>query len=81
MRLFRMVLGDRERATNRRGKAFMWQSLVAAAAAMILVGLVGCGGEAAPATFPARNGLIAFHAASLSVDGAEAKSALAHPDH
>ena len=45
-----MVLGDRDPAIDRRGKAFMWQSLVAASAAMIVVGLLafaaaGCGSD------------------------------------
>lgn len=59
MRLFRMVHGNRVGAINRKGKAAIWGALVAAVAAIAVVGILAIGGPA-QATFHARNGRIAF---------------------
>jgi Tol biopolymer transport system component len=60
MRQFRMTHGDRDATSNRKRKVAMGGSLLAAVAAMTTVGVLAIGGPTTRATFPARNGPIAF---------------------
>jgi Tol biopolymer transport system component len=63
-----MVLGDRDGEISRKWKAVMWGSLLMAVGVMTLVGVLAIGGPATRATFPARNGPIAFVADKGSGD-------------